>query len=246
MTINTKEYGKKAKKENVRQNYMATFSRDESIQVLDCGSSIQLEPNKACGKKAALIVSMLAKEKIGYKLEMKNLLYKKWRKWVLDAASFTTADVISASDVKEAIREFYRLVSIGELTWADGNLRMLEMVQHIDGLLEVRVAPFVPGLFTLKGAKAEKEVKAEPAPAAPANPAKAEEANEEIALNLNDFSKPSKAEERASASDVEAVLADVDVLASVRDILKGHISVAERAILSRALDDLQKLQKVSA
>lgn len=73
MTINGLEYGKKAKKENVRQNYLAGFAKDESIQVLDCGSSITKEPAKACGKKASLIVSMLAKEKIGYKLEMKNL-----------------------------------------------------------------------------------------------------------------------------------------------------------------------------
>lgn len=47
-------------------------------------------------------------------------------------------------------------------------------------------------------------------------------------------------------SDVEEILADVDVLGSIQEILKGHISVAERAILSRALDDLLKLQKVSA
>lgn len=222
MTINGLEYGKKAKKENVRNNYLATFAKDESIQVLDCGSSIKKEPAKACGKKAALIVSMLAKEKIGYKLEMKNLLYKKWRKWILDASTFTTADVISASDVKEAIREFYRLVSIGELTWADGNLRMLELVQHIDGLLEVRVAPYIPGLFTLKGAKTEKQ--------------EDKQADSDNAEN----------EERVTVSDVEEILADVDVLGSVQELLKGHISVAERAILSRALDDLLKLQKVSA
>lgn len=167
MTVNTKYVGK-PKKESARNAYHATFSRDESIQVLDCGSSIQKKPGKACGKKASLIVSMLAKEKIGYKLEMKNLLYKKWRKWVLDASTFTTADVISASDVKEAIREFYRLVTIGELTWADGNLRMLELVQHIDGLLEVRVAPYVPGLFTLSEAKEnKKEVKSDSSSIAP-------------------------------------------------------------------------------
>lgn len=219
MTINAKEYGKKAKKENVRNNYLATFAKDESIQVLDCGSSIKKDPVKACGKKASLIVSMLAKEKIGYKLEMKNLLYKKWRKWVLDASTFTTADVISASDVKEAIREFYRLVSIGELTWVDGNLRMLELVQHIDGLLEVRVAPYVPGLFTMTQAKSEKQ---------------------------EDKQADSDNEERVTVSDVEEILADVDVLGSVQELLKGHISVAERAILSRALDDLLKLQKVSA
>ena len=242
MTINGLEYGKKAKKENVRNNYLATFAKDESIQVLDCGSSIKKEPARACGKKASLIISMLAKEKIGYKLEMKNLLYKKWRKWVIDAPTFTTADVISASDVKEAIREFYRLVTIGELTWADGNLRMLELVQHIDGLLEVRVAPYIPGLFTLKGAKTEKQEdkSVESVPDS--------KCNDSVPESLNGLPMPAKAEheERVTVSDVEEALTDFDVLGSVQELLKGHISVAERAILSRALDDLLKLQKVSA
>ena len=242
MTINGLEYGKKAKKENARNSYLDGFRKDESIQVLDCGSSIQKEPGKACGKKASLIVSMLAKEKIGYKLEMKNLLYKKWRKWVLDASTFTTADVISASDVKEAIREFYRLVTIGELSWADGNLRMLELVQHIDGLIEVRVAPYVPGLFTMTGSKVEKQEdkSVESVPDS--------KCNDSVPESLNGLPMPAKTEheERVTVSDVASTLADVDVLGSIQELLKGHISVAERAILSRALDDLLKLQKVSA
>ena len=100
---------------------------------------------------------MFSGKHIGYKMEMKNLLYKQWKKWVYENPSFKVSDILSITEVKAAIKEFYRRVLVGEMKWQDQESKMLELVQHQDGLLELRVVAFTEGLFTVKEDKAETE-----------------------------------------------------------------------------------------
>lgn len=141
----------------VRKSYLAGFGSNPDLQVLDLGTQISKEAPKNLSKKAEIIISIFSGKHVGYKMELKNLLYKQWKKWVYENPSFKVSDVLSITEVKAAIKEFYRRVLVGEMSWQDQESKMLELVQHKDGLLELRVVAFAEGLFTVKEDKAEEE-----------------------------------------------------------------------------------------
>ena len=141
----------------VRKNYLSGFGSNPDLQVLDLGTQISKEAPKNLSKKAEIIISIFSGKHVGYKMELKNLLYKQWKKWVYENPSFKVSDVLSITEVKVAIKEFYRRVLVGEMSWQDQESKMLELVQHKDGLLELRVVAFAEGLFTVKEDKAEEE-----------------------------------------------------------------------------------------
>lgn len=128
-----------------KQVYLNQFN-DETIQVLDLGEALDLtKPIK--NKKAEVIINALAGQHIGYKLDYKNLACKRFKKWVEGNTSFESKDMLAPRDVKQAVREFYRRVAVGELTWSDGEKKMLQFTRLIDGTMELKVVAFVEGLF---------------------------------------------------------------------------------------------------
>lgn len=199
-----------------REAYIASLQGDETMQALDIGTGFDFnKPVK--NKKADVIIGALAGCHIGYKLEYKNLATKRFAKWAANAAWFRTGDMLSPSDVKAAVREFYRRVATGELAWKDGAKKMLEFTRLVDGTMELKVSTFIPGMYQDTG--------------------KSSVESEEL--------EPEKAGVVTEA-DLEAALEDVDVLASVEAMLAARISPAERAVLERARHDLVILSKKTA
>lgn len=201
-----------------KKEYRKAYAEDERNQYLDCGASFDF--SKPCkNAKANFLVSVMAKMHIGYKLEYKNLACKRWTKWVKESPSFKSSELLNPSDVKSAVKEFYRLVSIGELSWADGQKRQLEFTRSIDGLMELRVIGYVDGYF----------------------------ADSSKAVNPTD-DVPENAESIQSEAVVsEAVEADeIDVMATLEAILKGNISEIEREIVGKAMASLILASKKTA
>lgn len=197
MTISKKEYRK-------------AYAEDENSQYLDCGASFDF--SKECkNKKALFLVSIMAKQHVGYKLEYRNLACKRWGKWVKDNPSFTSSDMLNPADIKATVREFYRQVATGELSWADGIKRQLEFTRSIDGLMELRVIGFIEGYFT---------------------------DSSQAVIPTDDVSE--NAESIQSKAEVsEAVEADeIDVMATLESILRGNISDIEREVIGKAMASL--------
>ena len=66
------------------------YAEDDRNQYLDCGASFDF--SKPCkNAKANFLVSVMAKQHIGYKLEYKNLACKRWTKWVRASIAGTPA-----------------------------------------------------------------------------------------------------------------------------------------------------------
>ena len=197
MTMNKKEYRK-------------AYAEDDRNQYLDCGASFDF--SKPCkNAKANFLVSVMAKMHIGYKLEYKNLACKRWTKWVKESPSFKSSELLNPADIKATVREFYRQVATGELSWADGIKRQLEFTRSIDGLMELRVIGFIEGYFT---------------------------DSSQAVIPTDDV--PENAESIQSKSEVsEAVEADeIDVMATLESILRGNISDVEREVIGKAMTSL--------
>lgn len=207
-----------------REHYVKQLQGDESIQAMDVGTGFDFTKSSK-NKKACLIVRQMAAMRIGYRMEYKVLATKKFNKWAMGAAWFKAGDMLAPSDVKAAVREFYRLVAVGELQWQDGSKKMLEFIRLIDGTYELRVVTFVPGLYrdTSADVTARAETAAAPEQAAVDSPAMA-------------FTEAELAE----------AVGEVDVQATIEAMLSSKISPAERAILQRAMHDLKCIAKKSA
>ncbi len=208
-----------AKKLSVREAYIASLQSDESLQALDVGTGWDF--SAPCrNRKALVVVEALQGVKCGYRLDYKNLACKRFQKWAAGAAWFKAGDMLSPADVKAAVREFYRRVATGELSWSDGCLRMLQLNRLIDGTTYLEVVPFVPGLYR--------------------------DTSSDVPQATQDTTGEA---ETTVASPVEAVPTaseEVDVLASVEAMLASRISLGERAVLERALHDLKILARRSA
>lgn len=201
-----------------RDYYIHTYQQDDSMQALNVGTGFDFtKPIK--NKKAEVIINALSGCHIGYKLDYKNLCTKRFKKWASGAAWFTTGDMLSPTDVKQAIREFYRRVATGELSWATGERKMLELTRLTDGTTELKVSTFIEGLFT-DTSKIEKV------------------AENKVAEDVK--------EEKVTQKDVEAMLEEIDVIASIEAMLQSKIGVGERAVLQKALDDLKIMTRKSA
>lgn len=201
-----------------KKEYRDAYKQEEAIQYLEDKASFDF--SKECkNKKALFLVDIMAKQHIGYKLEYKNLACKRWSNWVKDNPSFTSSDMLNPADIKAAVREFYRQVATGELSWADGIKRQLEFTRSIDGLMELRVIGFIEDYFT-DTSKIEKVTE--------------NEVVEEVK------------EEKVTQKDVEAMLEEIDVIASIEAMLQSKIGVGERAVLQKALDDLKIMTRKSA
>lgn len=194
---------------NSREVYISSLQRDESLQALDVGTGWDF--GTPCrNKKALVVVKALQGRAIGYRLDYKNLACKRFQKWASGAAWFKPGDMLSPGDVKAAVREFYRLVATGELGWADGVLRQLQLTRLIDGTTYLEVVPFVPGLYRDKS----KDV-----------PVQAD-----AGIGGEAQSLPSSSEVTASS--------EVDVVASLEAILRGNISDIEREVVGKAMASL--------
>lgn len=201
-----------------KKEYRDAYKQEEKIQYLEDKASFDF--SKECkNKKALFLVDIMAKQHIGYKLEYKNLACKRWSKWVKDNPSFTSSDMLNPADIKATVREFYRQVATGELTWSDGIKRQLEFTRSVDGLMELRVIGFIEDYFT-DTSKIEKVTE--------------NEVVEEVK------------EEKVTQKDVEAMLEEIDVIASIEAMLQSKIGVGERAVLQKALDDLKIMTRKSA
>lgn len=197
-----------------KQEYRDAYKQEERIQYLEDKASFDF--SKECkNKKALFLVDIMAKQHIGYKLEYKNLACKRWSKWVKDNPSFTSSDMLNPADIKATVREFYRQVVTGELSWADGIKRQLEFTRSIDGLMELRVIGFIEGYFTDSN-KAESVEKSEPQAEA-------------------------KSEHQEALEVIQEVMNPKSTLDSINDLLQGNLSLAERRILEETAKALQAL-----
>jgi hypothetical protein len=197
-----------------KKEYRDAYKQEECLQYLEDKASFDF--TKECkNKKALFLVGIMAKQHIGYKLEYKNLACKRWGKWVKDDPSFSSSDMLNPADIKATVREFYRQVATGELSWADGIKRQLEFTRSIDGLMELRVIGFIEGYFT--------------------------DSNQVTMTDKEESASDGKSEHEQALELVNEIMNKKTALDSINELLEGSLSLAERKILEETAKALQAL-----
>ena len=115
------------------------------------------------------------------------------------------------ADIKATVREFYRQVATGELSWADGIKRQLEFTRSVDGLMELRVIGFIEGYFT---------------------------DSSQAVIPTDDVSENAESIQSKAEVSVAVEADEIDVMATLESILRGNISDIEREVIGKAMASL--------